>query len=189
METRLKANKNFPAHNVIDWKTGCALKTIFQLCYRPFLSLTNFHSHMVLCKKSLLITREGFATLREWLLVQSICGLVRTYVGRTSTSQSCMHAFLRTCVRFYTTTLWKWNMPEERSVLSTLITVSSFSSTSTMYVRAAVRQSVIYVHVLIDLHAASQIGFANRLCKSALQIGFVNRLFNGFGQSLHAYIS
>ena len=35
---KTKANKNSSAPNIIDWKTGSALKTIFQLCYRPFLS-------------------------------------------------------------------------------------------------------------------------------------------------------
>ena len=76
-----------------------------------------------------------------------------------------MYVFLRACVRFYTyslptslPTLRKRNMAKERSVLSTSIAVSS---TSTTHVQAAVRQSIIYV--LIDLPAASEIGFANRL--------------------------
>ena len=63
--------------------------------------------------------------------------------------------------------IWEWPGDE---AIALFIAVFS-SSTSTTYVQAAVRQSIIYV--LTDLHMASQTDYANRLHESTSWISFL----------------
>ena len=102
---------------------------------------------------------------------------IRTWVA--STLRSRVRAFFRTRARLYTTTFRKWNMVEERSVLSTFIAVSfSSSSSSCMYEQ-------LYNNLLSMSYWPSH-GFMNWLHKSASWIGFLMALGRAY---IRMYVS